>query len=188
MDRSDGRPDLSLSLVATKFDDFISTCLRTEGAAWTAALGPLDYLGLRLSTFGDNTPEKLVIDIPKLAYTVGTRLLDLPVDVKERSKVLRDTESYKLSTWNLALTVSRLATRYFLLADQLEGTPPPSPQKEIRVLYGGDPEDVTLPPSCILESLVALDLCVAYSTDNSSNCFALEPSSVSMWCEKNKLV
>ena len=39
LDRSDGRPDISLPQLAEKFDDFISTCVRTDGAAWTAAIG-----------------------------------------------------------------------------------------------------------------------------------------------------
>ena len=39
LDRSDGRPDISLPQLAEKFDDFIATCIRTDGAAWTAAIG-----------------------------------------------------------------------------------------------------------------------------------------------------
>ena len=48
LDRSDGRSDLTSDHVADKYCSFLSTCLRTEGGAWTVPLGPLDYVGFKM--------------------------------------------------------------------------------------------------------------------------------------------
>ena len=54
LDRSDGRPDISLPQLAEKFDDFVSTCVRTDGAAWTAAIGT-QILNLSMTTSSNLT-------------------------------------------------------------------------------------------------------------------------------------
>jgi hypothetical protein len=92
LDRSDGRPDFTPDVLAEKYYDFLSTCLRTEGAAWTATLGPMEYVGLRMkdciqvaNAEGQNLRS---LDVSKLCDTSAKILLDMPTGTTPIEKAM----------------------------------------------------------------------------------------------------
>jgi hypothetical protein len=189
-------------VVASKFDDFTSTCLRTPGAAWTAALGPLDYLGVKMAPFRSLTMDSglpvLTLDVPSISKAVATSLLDMPANDAERVKILQASDSDRYALWSLALMVSQLAVRFALLEHELEGTAPPASTPALRVLFSAAVVDgstneqekngSTCPLDCIVESLLSLDLCLDnYTVDTFASCFVAPSSSVEDWIKKNKL-
>jgi hypothetical protein len=124
MDRSDGRPDLPSGLLASKHYDFVSTCLRSKGGAWTAVLGPMEYVGLRVA---DHVVDREVggqviriVKVASLCAAMSACLLDL--DLKEADSSNR---ALKLSSDNVAnildlgLALTRVAIRYAILKEDL---------------------------------------------------------------------
>ena len=157
LDRSDGRPDITLAKLAEKDDDFVSTCLRTEGAAWTAAIGPLDYLGVKLPTYRQRESHLYTIDVPALCVAVGTKLLDLPTSPAERNKIVDASDTNRNAVWSLGLVVARLATRFALFEDVLQGNvmQHADPSLALRYLVDGD-SDRGVPPAALIENILAL--------------------------------
>ena len=100
-------------MVAAKFNDFVSTCVRTEGPAWTAAIGPLAYLGLQIASFRSEVSDPVsggkLFDTPKFCSDVLSRLLDIPKD-KTQETVATSVE-YRNVIWDLGLVTTRLALR-----------------------------------------------------------------------------
>lgn len=122
LDRSDGRPDFTSDVLAEKYFHFLSTCLRTEGGAWTVTLGPMDYVGLKMKQHisKSSTPKPCrTINLKTLYDQMSSCLIDLPTD---RSKIspsllLPDPQARIV---DLSLTLTRIACRCALLSDQLE--------------------------------------------------------------------
>ena len=125
LDRSDGRPDFTSDILADKYYKFLSTCLRTEGGAWTATIGPMEYVGLRLGqhvgwSSALRQPKTRTLSLPSLVAQMSSCLIDLPTDDSKVSPRLR-TEAAQQSLQDLSLALTRIACRYALLKEQLEG-------------------------------------------------------------------
>lgn len=123
LDRSDARSDLTSDLVADKYFQFLSTCLRTPGGAWTAGLGPMEYVGLgikqHISWSVQHQPPTRILSLPSLLGKMCSCLIDVPSDSSKIPAALRvEAASNKLQDLSLALT--RVACRYALLKEQLE--------------------------------------------------------------------
>jgi len=138
LDRSDGRSDLTSDFVADKYFDFLSACLRTEGGAWTATLGPMEYVGLKISQHiswsikeeegqqqqqdesAKIPPSTKVLSLPALLKQMGNCLIDLPSDPSKAPASLR-VEAAQLRLQDLSISLTRIACRYALLQEQLQG-------------------------------------------------------------------
>ena len=159
---------MATTAVASKFDDFLSTCLRTPGAAWTAVLGPSEYLGIKITSFRivDTVSSSiLIVDIPNISKVVATRLLDMPANDIERSKIIMTSDLDRNALWSLSLMVSQVAIRYALLEHELNGSSAPETViPTLRLFYTlyCDIEQIstTCPPDYIVESLFSIDLCL----------------------------
>lgn len=189
LDRSDGRPDITLVKLAEKYDDFVSTCLRTEGAAWTAAIGPLDYLGVKLPAYRQRESHLYTIDVPALCVAVGTKLLDLPTSPAERNKIVDASDTNRNAVWSLGLVVARLATRFALFEDVLQGNAMQHSDPLLVLRYlADDDSDRGVPPAAVIESILSLDLGISdYSVDQGSNTFITSRSAMGTWIQKNNL-
>ena len=189
LDRSDGRPDIGLVKLAEKYDDFVSTCLRTEGAAWTAAIGPLDYLGVKLPAYRQRESHIYTIDVPALCVAVGTKLLDLPTSPEERNKVVDASDNNRNAIWSLGLVIARLATRFTLFEDVLEGNAMQHSDPTLVLRYQPvDDSDRCVPPAAVIESILHLDLGMdEYTVDESSAALITSRAAMATWVTKNNL-
>lgn len=193
VDRSDGRPDLGLPVVASKFDSFVSTCLRLGGFAWTEVIGPLEYLGFKTSNYwkremcAESGQKVLTLDTPGLFDEVMIRLLDIP---KEKIvNTLVNSEENRLAVWNLCFAICRVAFRFTIFEHEFsDGATEPDSQNLnlLRVNYCNDRNDGTLLPSYILESVLSLDMQVKYSLDSSNKCFAVASEDLLDWKKINR--
>lgn len=125
LDRSDGRADFTPDVLASKYYDFVSTCLRTGGSAWTAVLGPIEYVGLKLDKFLTSVEvggeEIRVVNIGDMCYSMCSCLIDLNLKDKSAIEYLSkcdDTQVGKILDLSLALT--RVALRYAVFKERLE--------------------------------------------------------------------
>jgi hypothetical protein len=182
---------LELTTVAQKFNDFVSICLRTDGPAWTAAVGPLDYLGLKVQKFRrkefDQQTNRILFETPKLCVDVATRLLDLQVSQIEDS--LNASEENKSAVWNLSFVIARMALRYTVFENELEGLEADrSTGAALHIAYADDTSvSIAQPPPYVLESILSLDLCVDYTIDSASRCFVIAGDELAAWKRKNSL-
>ena len=166
LDRSDGRPDLTPDLLAEKYSAFLSTCLRTPGGAWTATIGPMDYVGVKLKqhishisirapgTTGADT-ECRVIDLKTLLAQMSSCLIDLR-DESPVPAALQEEDAHR-KILDLSLAVVRVATRYAMLSDQLDGSPEPA-AFGLRLLTRGDVGSYLMLPVDALKRTMQLDL------------------------------
>lgn len=180
-------------MVAKKFNDFVSTCLRTDGPAWTAAVGPLDYLGLKVQKFrrkeivSDSQSNRIVFETSNLCKDVATRLLDIPVS--QIDDLLNASNENKSAVWNLNFVIARMALRYTMFENELEGVEADGClNTSLYIEYADDRgTSIAQPPPYILESILSLDLCVDYTIDSSLGCFVIAGSELAVWKDKNKL-
>lgn len=164
----------------------MSTCLRTEGPAWTAAIGPLDYLGLKMASFHTKDSSTSAFDTPEFCNVVASCLLDLPNG--EIEKVFAVSDDNRNAIWDLGLVISRVAIRYGIFREELEGIEPNSLDNLGSLYIKYDKEgSTTTPPAYILESILSLDLCLPYSDDASSKCFVVSSEDLKSWKNKNQL-
>lgn len=125
LDRSDGRSDIGSDILAQKYYDFLCTCLRSDGPAWTASLGPLEYIGMRLKDFITEkqvTDQVIrVIDMAGICQKMGSCMLDLNVKDRSAMETLdRMTQDKLQSILDLSLAMTRLSIRYAIFKEQLE--------------------------------------------------------------------
>ena len=59
-----------------RYIDTLGTCLRTGGAAWTAALGGLDQAGLLLGSYLSEEAGARKLDLNKLWKDAALRLIE----------------------------------------------------------------------------------------------------------------
>lgn len=135
LDRSDGRSDMTSEVLANKFYDFLSTCLRSDGLGWTAALGPMEYIGMKLTNYvtevSVNDERIRVVDVAGICNKMCTCMIDL--DLNEASsitKISKFTQQNKECVLDLSLSLTRLALRYALYKDQLESHTSPTVETE----------------------------------------------------------
>lgn len=131
LDRSDKRADLGPEVLANRFNSFFSTCLQLSGSSWTATLGPLEYVGVKLSDYLSeavvNDERIRIADITGLCKRSASCLLDL--DISEESclsTLARLSPSSQDSILDLSMSLSRILLRYAIFRDQLESHTSPS--------------------------------------------------------------
>ncbi|KAJ1399594.1 hypothetical protein B484DRAFT_458303 [Ochromonadaceae sp. CCMP2298] len=152
LDRSDGRPDIKPDLLALKFNNFLGTCLRTEGAAWTAALGPLEYVGVRMDQhvsdvdLGDQRIR--IIDTTSLCTSMCKCLIDLDLDAPDSVKKIAAMDDEQLrNVLDLSMALTRLALRYAISKEQLESHEVEAPTPSEDFSSEDDPEVVRMSQS-----------------------------------------
>ena len=163
LDRSDARTDLTSDLVADKYFQFLSTCLRTPGGAWTAGLGPMEYVGLDIKqhiswSSVTRQPPTRILSLPSLLGKMCSCLIDVPSDSSKIPAALRvEAASNKLQDLSLALT--RVACRYALLKEQLEEGKSAEVAFALAVEIPGDDEtsSVVAPPLAAILEVIRLD-------------------------------
>jgi len=124
MDRSDGRPDLSPGLLASRYYDFVGTCLRSKGGAWTAVLGPLEYVGMRV---GDHVVDRQIsgqairiVNVVSLCASMSACLLDLNLQESDAAtRALKLSGDNIVNILDLGLALTRVAVRYAILKEDL---------------------------------------------------------------------
>lgn len=125
LDRSDGRPDINPDVLAEKFYSFAATCLRTEGAAWTAALGPFEYVGMRIrdcvEDFKVEGEEIRAINVAKMSSMMGKSLIDLDLKDLESIKKLEEFQPDQVNKiLDLSVAITRIAIRYAIYKEVIE--------------------------------------------------------------------
>ena len=186
LDRSDGRTDITPDMISNIYFDFMSTCLRTEGGAWVAPLGPLQYVGFFLENFITVEETRRSIDVAAIADRMGQVLIDAPslsdesLDAQATITRLTEDVEAKLAIQDFLLTLLRTAVRFASLKDELEGTPPVR-DFSIALLW---PDE-----SSHLCSLEKLDVCFALSCDfgECDDNMIISEVAVKRWIEKNAL-
>lgn len=124
LDRSDGRPDFSPGLLASRYYDFVGTCLRSKGGAWTAVLGPLEYVGLRI---GDHVVDLQIsgetirmVNVVSLCAAMSACLLDLNLkEADAANRALKLSGDNVVNILDLGLALTRVAVRYAILKEDL---------------------------------------------------------------------
>merc|ERR1711916_99460 len=115
LDRSDGRTDITPEMISNIYFDFMSTCLRTEGGAWVAPLGPLQYVGFFLENFIRVEETRRSIDVAAIADRMGQVLIDAPslsdesLDAQATITRLTEDVEAKLAIQDFLLTLLRTA-------------------------------------------------------------------------------
>ena len=98
---------------------------------------------------------------------MGTKLLDLPTSRTERIKIIEKSEQNRNAVWALSLVTARLACRFVLLEDCLEGNAMSCTDPELILRYQNHPNDdtaadgkvdISIPPLEMLEGVLAIDL------------------------------
>ena len=183
---------MGLTVVASKFDDFVSTCLRLGGFSWTEVIGPLEYLGFKTSNYwkreicAESGKKVLTLDTPGLLDEVMFRLLDIP---KEGIvDTLTDSEENRMAVWNLCFAICRVALRFTIFEHEFsDGTSEPDSQNLLRVKYCNEKNDGTQLPSYILESVLSLDMRIKYSLDTTKTCFVVATEDLLDWKKLNRV-
>lgn len=124
MDRSDGRPDYSPGMLASRYYDFVGTCLRSQGGAWTAVLGPLEYVGLKI---GDHVIDREIsgqtirmVNVVSLCAGMSACLLDLNLqEADAANRALKLSRDSVVNVLDLGLALTRVAVRYAILKEDL---------------------------------------------------------------------
>jgi len=160
LDRSDGRSDMTSDLVADKYLSFLSTCLRTEGGAWTATLGPMEYVGLQISrhvswSSAQRRPPTRIINLPALLIDMGNCLIDLPSDSTKVPAPLR-LEAAQRRLQDLSLALTRVVCRYALLQEQLLATTVPE-KFALAIECPADGAHLAWPPKSCIDAMLRLD-------------------------------
>jgi hypothetical protein len=120
---------------------------------------------------------------------VGTKLLDLPTDLAERNKIVDASDHNRNAVWSLGLVVTRLATRFAIFEDMLDGNAMQHSDPSLVLRFQADNGiDRAVPPAAGIESILSLDLGIDdYTVDQSSAAFVTSRSSIATWAEKNGL-
>jgi len=114
LDRSDGRSDITSDVIADKYYEFLSACLRTEGGAWVVPFGPLQYVGYFIDKYVDtSSTARRVIDVGGLI----TRMNQVLIDADDK------TNKACLHVQDLTISLVRLAVRFSIFKEILEGQP-----------------------------------------------------------------
>ena len=124
LDRSDGRPDFSPGLLASRYYEFVGTCLRSKGGAWTAVLGPLEYVGLKI---GDHVVDLQIsgetirmVYVVSLCAAMSACLLDLNLqEADTANRALKLSGDSVVNILDLGLALTRVAVRYAILKEDL---------------------------------------------------------------------
>lgn len=124
LDRSDGRTDITPDMISNTYYDLISTCLRTEGGAWVAPLGPLQYVGFLMDNFISVEGASRTVDVGSLASRMGQVLIDADTSSPETTRLLDDVVA-KAAVQDCLICLLRTAVRFAALKEQLEGAPTP---------------------------------------------------------------
>lgn len=206
LDRSDGRPDMTSDMLAEKYSAFLSTCLRTPGGAWTASLGPMDYVGVKLDQHvttttttgagagagakqrpGSGGAVVKELDLKSLFRQMASCLIDL--DVSAPVPAALQAEEAHRKVLDLSLAMVRVATRYAILADQLvvPGSDQPVDPFSFRLMTRGDVGAYEMLSLDALRTTMRLDF--KFHTDVSSDGMSLEVKSkdVQTWRESHLL-
>mmetsp|Transcript_14931 Transcript_14931/g.24854 ORF Transcript_14931/g.24854 Transcript_14931/m.24854 type:complete len:321 (-) Transcript_14931:161-1123(-) len=116
--------DITCDDRALKYYDFLSTCLRSEGSSWTATLGSLESMGIRLTDhvddvfIGQQTFRK--IDTISLCRSIGNCIgLDLAQSESVASTAKMNSDQVR-NLLDLSLVITRLAIRYAIVKEQFE--------------------------------------------------------------------
>jgi hypothetical protein len=126
LDRSDGRPDFTADVLASKYYNFVSTCLRCGGTAWTAVLGPMDYIGLKFKDFvTDIEVGGEIFRIIKIAdFCIAISRILLDVNLKEDKSVdtlLKFSSETKFSSIiDLSYALIRIIIRYAIFKENFD--------------------------------------------------------------------
>jgi hypothetical protein len=187
LDRSDGRSDMTSDLVAEKYCNFISICLRSEGGAWTVPLGPLEYVGFKMQKHisAEVGKEMRVINLDSMFKQMSSCLIDFPTDPAKVSPIFRVDGEPKRKTLDLSLALVRLACRCALLSDQLEGRPTPGP---FALALQTASTSATALPIDTLQELLRLDLGFEQQViDSDGGLIVAPPSETSRWIAANSL-
>eukprot|EP01038_Epipyxis_sp_PR26KG_P012362 gene12362-16581_t len=125
LDRSDGRPDFTPDVLANKYYDFVSTCLRSGKTTWLAVLAPLEYIGLKMSDFITNEEiggENIrIVQVGNLCVSMSNLLLDLNLKETKSIECLAKFDSNKLKNiLDVSFSLSRVAIRYAIFKESLE--------------------------------------------------------------------
>lgn len=179
LDRSDGRPDLPIAVLANKFYDFTSVCLRTEGAAWTAAVSPFEYIGFRLIDFlGEEMSDQKSINAEVMGKAVASVLLD-----SQTIPAPSDNDDFL----NLQLVLMRLTLRYTIFQKVLAGEPDtifcdilinhcaPS--------FGGN--SLYALPRELVESILLVDMNVPYVAASETS-LLVRKEDISLWAHNHQ--
>lgn len=139
LDRSDGRSDITPGMIATTYFEFLSTCLRTEGGAWVAPLGPLQYVGFVIDQHISVHEEERVVNVETMAERMGRVLIDLPADndsspeAKKTHAALDDGKLQQVVIQDCLICLVRTAVRFAIYKETLEGQPTPASDFAVRV-------------------------------------------------------
>lgn len=145
LDRSDGRTDITPDKISDTYYTLLSICLRTEGGAWVAPLGPLQYVGFLIENFISVDGASRTIDVSALAMRMGQVLIDAPspgdTSSPEATRLMEDIGA-KLAVQDCLICLLRIAVRFAALKEQLEGVPPPSEDFSVSLSWPEAPSAV----------------------------------------------
>ena len=188
LDRSDGRSDITPEMISNIYYDLMSTCLRTEGGAWVAPLGPLQYVGFVMDNFitiADETSR--IIDVDTLSKRMGQVLIDAPspsdTSPDAQATITRLTEDIEAKTalQDFLLSLLRTTVRFAALREQLEGNAPP--QKDFSVALSW-PEAPSLVCSLDKRDVEFMLACEFGSCDED---LVIPATSIKGWISQNSL-
>ena len=228
LDRSDGRPDFTPDVLASKYYDFISTCLRTGGGAWTATLGPMEYIGLKMQNHVTSADAIRTVDVVKLSESMGKVLIDLPsgnnaiekaalarlsggdaqrniwdlgaiiaylhfIYLSFNETIFKWTEPFIIIHHNIGLlrtglSLVRVATRFAILYDQLEGRT--LPENGFGLEFKCPPEKILRCPTIpAVEAMLYLDFGFDQIDDSRRHegVLSVDAGQVKNWASKNML-
>ena len=189
LDRSDGRSDLTSDLVADKYLRFLSVCLRTEGGAWAATLGPMEYVGLQITrhvswSSAQHRPPTRTINLPALLTDMGNCLIDLPSDSSKVPALLR-LEAAQRRLQDLSLSLTRVACRSALLQEQLLATTVPE-RFALAIECPADGAHLAWPPKSFIEEMLRLDFGFE-PVPYGENALLVGAEETNMWISSNSL-
>jgi hypothetical protein len=188
LDRSDGRSDITSDVIATSYYELLSTCLRTEGGAWVAPLGLLQYVGFMIDKYVSVNGKERTIDVEAIARRMGQVLIDLPEGEDASPEALKTRALLEDPIKHGAITdclicLVRTAIRFAVHKELLQGgSPPETFDFSIRV---------ALPANCEVGvgevSKDDLQIILACDFGGCDDDLSLSPEVVRSWAKAHKL-